>query len=152
MRIEKLEVTSVTVSLAEQPEIQSAQQFYNAEGYRGDPITIEDRVFLARNAHEIVGIGRLCNEHGFWCLRGMRIRLDYQRQGIGTIILGQIVASIGDAPCYCLPYTHLAMFYGQAGFQLKPFEDLPDYLQIRVQEYTRRNISVIGMARLPQSS
>lgn len=40
---------------------------------------------------------------------------------------------------YCIPYDHLENFYGLIGFKIINEEDVPAFLQERIQEYRKRN-------------
>jgi N-acetylglutamate synthase-like GNAT family acetyltransferase len=138
---------SFSLSIASIDEYSLAQHFLDVEGYRGDPISLDDEVLLARMNGIVIGIVRLSFEMGLLCLRGMRLQSEYRRQGIGTVMLNRLRIMILERPCYCLPYRHLDSFYAQIGFVV--VEHLPEPLAERLAAYRQRELDVIGMARYP---
>ena len=142
---------NVSVETARENELVEAQRFYDSRGYGGAAIETTDIVVLAKYEKGIVGIGRLCQEGGFICLRGMQVLPEFQRQGIGSLILQQLENEMGPNPCYCLPYEHLLNFYGQAGFK-HVAADLPTILDHRLAEYSDRGLTVVAMFRNSQGT
>ncbi|WP_222564189.1 GNAT family N-acetyltransferase [Novilysobacter antarcticus] len=142
---------NVSVNTAKENELVEAQRFYDSRGYGGAAIETTDIVVLAKHETEIVGIGRLCQEGSFLCLRGMQVRPEFQRQGLGSRILQQLTNAIGLNPCYCLPYQHLVTFYGQAGFK-HVSTGLPTILGHRLSEYSARGLDVVAMFRNSQET
>jgi GNAT superfamily N-acetyltransferase len=67
----------------------------------------------------------------------MRVEPDFQRQGIGSRLLGAVGAEL-RGPCYCIPYAHLTGFYGQIGFQVLEPRLAPDFLAERLATYRAR--------------
>ena len=55
----------------------------------------------------VIGAVRLAAEHGVTVLRGMRVRSDLRRRGIGGQLLGRLDEALGPATCYCIPYAWL---------------------------------------------
>jgi len=75
-------------------------------------------------------------------LRGMRVRADVRRRGIGTHLLAEVAATIGSQTCYCIPYRWLISFYAQAGFlQVRP-EEVPAFLARRHEKYMGDGLDV----------
>ena len=142
---------NVGVETAKENELVEAQRFYDSRGYGGAAIETTDIVVLAKHENEIVGIGRICQEDGFLCLRGMQVRPEFQRQGLGSRILQQLEHELGPNPCYCLPYEHLRTFYGQAGFK-QLATNLPLILDQRLAEYSARGLAVVAMFRNSQGT
>jgi N-acetylglutamate synthase-like GNAT family acetyltransferase len=136
----------ITIRGGSEADLAAANDFYQSceAAGRARP---GDRILFAKTASEIIGVVRLCPENGHLVLRGMRVRDDQQRRGLGRKILLAVEEWIGDAECFCLPYTHLERFYGTMGFELVPPKELPEHLQKRMADYSDRGLSVIGMKR-----
>lgn len=126
-----------------------AQDFYDACGYEGAAINKEDIVLLVKSGSRIVGVGRLCREHGVLTLRGMQIHTDFRQQGLGSRLLAALVQHMPHEPCYCLPYDHLGAFYAQGGFSVVQQAQLPDFLAQRLAEYLDFGRKVMAMRRMP---
>lgn len=121
---------------------------YAALGYRRT-IDPADTVWLAESAEDAVGIVRVSAEQGTLVLRGMRIAEHARRQRLGTRMLEAIAAWLGDRECYCVPYPHLARFYGHIGFVVLEPSAAPAFLAERVTEYRGAGQEVILMRRAP---
>ncbi|MBM3116882.1 GNAT family N-acetyltransferase [Jeongeupia naejangsanensis] len=135
-----------TIAFATAEELYKAQRFYDARGYGGDAIAATDRVLLARDGDEIVGVVRLSPLDDDWCLRGMQIHPAHQRSGLGTAML-HTLATMMDRSCYCLPYAHLEGFYGQIGFTRIEADTMPTALAERYAGYLMRGLNIVGMLR-----
>ena len=142
---------NVGVQTARENEFVEAQRFYDSRGYGGAAIEPTDIVVLAKRESEIVGIGRLCQEAGFVCLRGMQVSPEFQRQGLGSRILQQLESELGPNSCYCLPDEHLLAFYCQAGFK-QLTTNIPLILDQRLTEYANRGLAVVAMFRNSQGT
>jgi predicted N-acetyltransferase YhbS len=112
-------------------------EFYRRAGYAGQ-VQATDRVLVAIEADQWVGIVRLALEGGVTVLRGMRVLAAHQRRGIGQQLLWAACDALDGRPCYCLPYAHLTAFYGQAGFRELDPQDAPAFLAERLADYRRR--------------
>ena len=138
----------VTIREALPTDMSDVLGFYEAAGYRG-AVTERAVVVLARLEGEIAGLVRLEPEQGTLVLRGMQVRVDHQRHGIGMALLGAVASRLRDRSCYCVPYTHLRAFYGRIGFVEVQGKALPHFLSARAEEYRRRGLDVIVMGRGP---
>lgn len=136
----------VTLREAGAHDAERVRAFYVACGHSG-PLEPADRVLIAETGGQIVGAVRLCVEHGAQVLRTMRVRPDAQRRGIGRLLLGRFVTMLATAECFCLPYAHLAGFYGAIGFEPIGPEALPPHLVARLAGYRRERPNVIAMRR-----
>ncbi|WP_454261316.1 GNAT family N-acetyltransferase [Pseudoxanthomonas mexicana] len=143
-------MTDIDVAVAEKNELPAAQRFYESRGYGGAAVVPSDFVVRAKERDRIVGVGRLCQEHGLLWLRGMQVDPQFQRQGIGARILGRLDQEIGNRWCCCLPYDHLVNFYRQAGFE-PATESLPMALGERLDSYLSRGLKVVAMVRTVES-
>ena len=118
---------------AEPERFPEVQAFYATMDYT-NPIHADDRVVVARNDRRILGAVRLSYEERIQVLRGFMILPDYERRGIGTLMLHELAKQMGTRDCFCLPHKWLDGFYGQVGFQTIPPESLPPFLYKRWQE------------------
>ena len=144
-------VSDFQIRIARADEHGRILSLYVALGYRRT-INPADTVWLAENAEEAVGIVRVAAEHGTLVLRGMRIQEHARRQRLGTRMLEAIAEWLGDRECYCVPYPHLAGFYGQIGFVVLEPAAAPAFLVERVAEYRRSGQEVILMRRASGSN
>lgn len=130
----------------------SAIAFLKGEGYSRQ-IASDDQFFVAELAGEIVGVVRLAREEGLLVLRGMRIRSDVRRRGVGSSLLRCLVGAIPAGEfCYCIPYCWLTAFYGQAGFRELSSSEAPRFLAARCAQYAGEGIDVMIMRRDPQAA
>ncbi|WP_430390003.1 hypothetical protein [Dyella sp. 20L07] len=136
----------IRISPAAVADFHAAQRFYDACGYGGAAIQADDFVVLARHGNAIAGIGRLCNDAGFLCLRGMQVIATQRRYGIGSEILRLLSRQIDADTCYCLPYSHLVDFYARVGFELTR-NPMPEVLEQRLHGYLNRGLNVTAMVR-----
>lgn len=121
-------------------ELGWVERFYHANGYQ-PVIQLTDRLLLALQDGELCGALRLCEECGSLLLRGMRVAVPLQRQGIGTRLLRAAEELIGERACFCIAHRHLEFFYGQAGFRRIDARQAPQFLSDRCARY-RREVEV----------
>jgi pimeloyl-ACP methyl ester carboxylesterase/GNAT superfamily N-acetyltransferase len=150
------EVNAFLRSVIESPSIRESasgdrervRAFYVACGHRG-LLAAGDRVLVAEREGEIIGAVRFCVEEGVQVLRTMRVRTDAQRRGVGRALLQRFATLLEGGPCYCLPFAHLAGFYGEIGFREVAPEDLPPHLARRLAQYRaeRPRVDMIAMRR-----
>jgi predicted N-acetyltransferase YhbS len=136
-------VSVVTVQSGDQHRVAA---FYRRAGYGGG-VCADDITLVATTEEGIVGVVRLCNETGVIVLRGMQVDPAFQRQGIGRMLLLHSLRHLDKGVAYCLPYAHLAGFYGEAGFVPAPPAMLPPFLAERLAGYLRKGQGVIAMRR-----
>lgn len=123
--------------------------FYSAPGvnYSGTA-TANDVVLLAELGTKVIGCVRLCEEERHLILRGMNVHPEHQRHGIGTRMLLEVASLIAERTCWCVPYTHLEMFYSQkSGFRKIAPATSPAHLQSRLEQYRAEGKDVIVMVR-----
>lgn len=141
--------TSVTSTGPVQgPERDEAVAFLRREGYTSD-VSLADHVFVATVGGELAGVVRLSTEHGVLVLRGMRVRSDLQRKGIGSHLLTRLKDAIAGDLCYCIPFGWLLSFYGSIGFEEVAESSAPAFLAERLQRYRQKGLDVVIMRRLP---
>lgn len=138
--------SEMRISPASTDDLRAAQRFYDTCGYGGAAIQADDFVVLAWKQEAIIGIGRLCNDAGNLCLRGMQVQAEHRRIGVGSMVLNRLSAQIGAAACYCLPYSHLVTFYARVGFE-PVNETLPEVLDHRLRGYLQRGLDITAMLK-----
>ena len=135
------------VRIAQADEHEAVARFYQSEEGRSRATEPTDTIVLAEVDGAILGVVRLCEEHEFLVLRGMRVRTDSQRHGFGSRLLAVAAELIGGRCCYCLPFAHLTAFYARAGFVPVPEEQLPPFLRARSERYRRTGDDIAPMLR-----
>jgi GNAT superfamily N-acetyltransferase len=119
---------------------------YRKTGYSGT-VSPDDLVLVAVAQNQIIGAVRLCQEFGTTVLRGMYILKEFQRKGIGTLLLRASEKHLTKCTCYCIPYRHLETFYGQCAFKKIDVLKAPGGMAKRLEEYTSKGLDVILMQR-----
>lgn len=127
-------------------ELARLRAFYDEVGYGGG-VRDTDLAFTATTDGRIVGAVRLCEEAGVIVLRGMHVAPAWQRQGIGRALRAACIPWLDRGEAFCLPYDHLAGFYGEAGFTPAPLETLPRFLAERLEGYLSKGQRVLAMRR-----
>ena len=120
---------------------------YRECGYHGE-ISNADTVIVVEVGETVAAAVRLCQESGVIVLRGMQVLPRYQRQGFGSRLLSACVPYLNTGATYCLPYAHLAAFYGVIGFKAVRNEVIPQFLRDRQAGYQSSGIDTISMSRL----
>ena len=120
--------------------------FYREQGYHSGWSNAE-RAFIATNNDEIVGSVKVETYNGVFVLRGMYIAEEYQSKGLGTAFIKHIEPILNEAVSYCLPFSHLAEFYGQIGFQSINPDNLPMSLTKRYRGYEVQGYQIIALHR-----
>jgi N-acetylglutamate synthase-like GNAT family acetyltransferase len=118
-------------------DISRVVNFYAERRYAGE-IRPEDAVLLAERDGELVGVVRLAAEEGVVVLRGMQVHPKFQRQGIGETLLATVAQELDGRGCFCIPYAHLAGFYGGIGFHVIESTKAPTFLRLRLERYQNR--------------
>jgi N-acetylglutamate synthase-like GNAT family acetyltransferase len=122
--------------------------FLRREGY-AHSMEESDRLFVSELADEVVGAVRLCQEEGVLVLRGMRVRSDVRRRGVGTHLLRRVALAAQLEACYCIPYRWLIPFYAQVGFREVTAEQVPAFIASRNAKYVNDGLDVVMMYRPP---
>ena len=134
------------VRVASADEHPSIEQFYRREGYNRS-VAPSDIVVVAESGGHTLGVVKLSSEHGCLVLRGMRVREDSRRRGIGSSLLRSLIELIGGRACYCLPFAHLVEFYARAGFSLLSDDEVPPFLRERADHYRQMGDAIAPMLR-----
>ena len=119
---------------AHREEFERIAAFYRDNDYR-PTIAPADVIVVAENDGTLCGAVRICEEHNVLVLRGMRVREDLRRQGIGTRLLRAAEAVIGGREGFCIAHRYLDFFYGQIGFVEIEEGRTPPFLRERCAEY-----------------
>jgi predicted N-acetyltransferase YhbS len=134
------------VEIVQSGDLDRIAAFYRTAGYGGG-VSADDITLVATTEEGIVGVVRLCKEAGVIVVRGMQVDPAFQRQGIGRMLLRHSLRHLDKGVAYCLPYAHLAGFYGDAGFVPAAPAMLPPFLAERLAGYLRKGQGVIAMRR-----
>lgn len=119
-------------------QLQRVRDFYRLTGYNGG-LGPSDVVVGAARGDELIGAVRLANEQGTQVLRGMRIKPQLQRQGIGKQILEEVRLLLQGKECFAIAFAHLEDFYGRIGFRKIDEQQAPAFLRERIATYRQRN-------------
>jgi N-acetylglutamate synthase-like GNAT family acetyltransferase len=126
----------VTTRKTRPEEFERIVAFYRDHDYK-PAISPADVFVVAENEGALCGVARLNDEHGVLVLRGMRVRADMRRQGIGTRLLGAVQPVIGERESFCIPHCYLREFYGRIGFVEIEASQAPPFLRTRCAAYQR---------------
>lgn len=137
-----------TILQAKPQDLGEVKAFYSHCGYGGG-LKKEDLILIARSKSQLVGVVRLCPEQSALVLRGMQVITPFQRQGIGKQLLETCTQHLGNRICYCIPWTHLRLFYQRGGFEEVASAEVPNFLRKRFEEDLGRGMKVSIMHRLP---
>lgn len=127
-------------------QIAACNDFYKSVKYF-HPILKTDIVITATVNSKIIGIVRLACENNLLVLRGMQVSEDFQKKGVGSLLLKELVQHIGSQECYCLPYDWLEKFYEQIGFYKIDDNQLPIILRKRLRKYRFKYPKMFVMKR-----
>jgi N-acetylglutamate synthase-like GNAT family acetyltransferase len=141
-------MTAITSRPVTADEWEIVIAFLRSQGY-AHSVGNHDRFFLSEISGEIVGAVRLSPEEHVLVLRGMRIRPDVQRRGVGTHLLRRVALAAGLEACYCISYRWLIPFYAQVGFREVTVKQVPEFLAIRNARYVNDGLDVVMMYRPP---
>jgi predicted N-acetyltransferase YhbS len=136
----------VEVSIASVAEHAVLAAVYLQWGYEGG-IADDDLVYVAKRDRRPIGLVRRASIAGHLMLRGMQVAPECRRQGVGTQLLRAFVADLPATDCYCIPFSHLVAFYGQAGFRRVEEAAAPPSLRERLSHYRAEGHDVLLMRR-----
>jgi GNAT superfamily N-acetyltransferase len=136
----------IPIRMFDKEDLTAVLDFYSEMGYSGG-LNPSDRLVIAEEEGKIAGALRICEEHGHLLLRGMRVRRDLRRQGIGKRMLAMADTVIGHRTCYGLAYRHLLAFYGRIGFVSVDISQAPAFLQARWASYGERGVDTVLIKR-----
>lgn len=119
-------------------EIEPVREFYRLAGYKGG-VKLDDALIGASVEGDLVGVVRIATEHGIQVLRGMRVKPEFQRQGIGARMLREVRPLLRGRECFAIAYAHLENFYGRIGFRKIDEQVAPVFLRERIEAYRQQN-------------
>ena len=108
-------------------------------GYKGN-VEPGDIVVGVSRGEDLVGVVRIANEHGIRVLRGMRVKPEFQRQGVGGQMLERIRSLLEGMECFAIAYAQLEGFYGRIGFCKCDERKAPPFLRERIEKYRKENL------------
>ncbi|MBS1624165.1 MAG: GNAT family N-acetyltransferase [Bacteroidetes bacterium] len=124
-------------------DITEVKAFYEKTTYRNsNSIAYSDQIVLAEIGAEKVGILRICTEQGSTVLRGFNILPEYQRLGIGTLMLRRAVIELENLDCYLICKRQLNPFYEPFGFR-QCRSGVPDFLLERRSQYANPELNIL---------
>ncbi|HEY9585188.1 MAG TPA: GNAT family N-acetyltransferase [Candidatus Paceibacterota bacterium] len=128
----------IVLKTASAEDMEKVREFYVEQNY---PFGVDPgcTIVLAQTEHEIVGVVRVCTEHGVLVLRGMQIKPEFQRKGLGSKMLSELKGVLEGKECFAIPYAHLEGFYRQAGFKKIEDREAPKFLEERVACYREKH-------------
>lgn len=129
---------NLVIEKAKSDDLEKVREFYRSRNY-SQAISSECTIVVARIREEIIGVVRICSENGILVLRGMQIKPEFQRQSVGSRMLGEIRKILEDQDCFAIPYGHLEKFYGQIGFKKIDVQKVPDFLQKQIVKYREKH-------------
>jgi N-acetylglutamate synthase-like GNAT family acetyltransferase len=136
----------ISIRKADPSDFSSIKRLYQDWGYKGG-LGSEDQIFVATWQKQLIGVVRISSEHGHYVLRGMYVSSDFQRRGIGSLLLQKTNEWLQQKECFCVPFTSLRHFYAQIGFEEIEDAKAPDFLVERSQHYIKDGHDVTIMCR-----
>jgi GNAT superfamily N-acetyltransferase len=119
------------------------RNFYEKTTYKNIlSIRAEDEIVAAYENDEIVGLFRICVEKGTYVLRGFFVLKEYQRKGIGSMMMKVFENELSGRICYLICRKVLNGFYRKMGFEISD-EDIPDFLIKRKEGYNNRELNIL---------
>lgn len=119
-------------------DLQTIVDFYKSCDYEYRPKTGEIIITAVNEKGEISGVVRLSKKDEVLHLRGMQVKKNLQKTGVGTLLLHKIVQETKDDTCYLVGYPHLARFYGKIGFREISVSETPTNVQERYYHAQKR--------------
>ncbi|WP_281558387.1 GNAT family N-acetyltransferase [Thalassomonas sp. RHCl1] len=131
---------------ADKSYLTTLNEFYVAQGYHSD-WGDRERAFIATFDNKIVGAVKVESNQGVSILRGMYLDKAFQGNGLGTAFIKHIEPILNETVSYCMPFSHLADFYGKIGFKIVSPESYPPFLADRYKGYENQGYQIIAMCR-----
>jgi len=110
-----------------------------------------DEVYVLRLQGQIVAALRLSSkpeQHLF--LRSMCVHPEHRRKGLGAALLKALGPVLAAQPVYCFPFSHLEVFYENAGFKRQVPESVASFIHDPWASYCRQGRDIIIMTFGPK--
>jgi GNAT superfamily N-acetyltransferase len=120
--------------------------FYKSVGYHSDWSSTE-RAFCSLLNNEVIGSVKVESVHGVSILRGMYLAESIRNKGYGSKFIQFIEPVLNKSISFCMPFSHLELFYSQVGFKKIKMQQLPLFLQKRFAAYENDGYTIIAMQR-----
>lgn len=131
---------------ADTSHLADLNKFYIKQGYHSD-WSDSERAFITIHDNQIVGAVKVESNNGVSILRGMYLGKEFQGGGLGTAFIKHIEPILDETVSYCMPFSHLADFYGKIGFKIVSPESYPAFLADRYNDYESKGYQIIAMCR-----
>lgn len=141
-----------SIEALDPPRFPLAKQFYKQANYHSH-VGKGDEVYVLRdslNNKRIVAAVRLVKSDQYLILRSMVVLPNYQRQGLGSILLQGLEAFLGHRECWCYPFEWLDSFYSQINFKAYEIEAAPPHIANNLNRYRQQGRKLILMRRGPE--
>lgn len=134
-----VDVNACTFELISELRLPLVNRFYSHCNYRVK-CGRGERVYSFAYEGKIIAAARLIPQgSGHFLLRNLCVDPDLRRQGIANYFLRAILASLGDAHCYCYALPHLQKFYVDLAFQYFTPEQVPfDIAEMYIRHCSRK--------------
>ena len=127
-----------------QEQFPLVNRFYKANGHKGKARGNET-LYVMRETQDIIAAVRLCPKRDGWLLRSLWVAKSRRGEGIGTMLLHNVLATPEHHPCWCYPYDHLKAFYQAAGFQQQPADEAPEQIREPFEAYQAKGNHLLLM-------
>jgi len=136
----------MSMSLIRLPQEQYplVNRFYKANGHKGKARGNET-IYVIRDQQMIVAAVRLCPKQEGWLLRSLWVARERRGEGIGSILIKDVMARPEHTPCWCYPYDHLTAFYESAGFILLTVKEAPEDISGPFEAYQKKGNRILLM-------
>ena len=138
--------SNVVFKIISAEESSSAEELYSQWGYDWE-FNKKEKVLCSFFKGKAIGVVRICKEEQYHVLRGMFIREQYRRKGVGELMLLQAEPILNQSISYCIPNLYLIPFYSLISFNRIMPENAPDFLQKRLEVYLLKYPDLIIMKR-----
>ena len=124
-------------------DVHDVRSFYSETTYRNiNSVSERDEIVAAFLEGKMIGVFRLCQENGFCVLRGFNVLNEYQRKGIGSLMLLKLEEKMPDRECYLICKKQLNALYSKVGFVICEAKT-PDFLSERKLKYNNPELNIL---------
>ena len=135
---------NIVVKYFKSADVSVVKAFYENTTYRNaDSVKEEDEIVAAFDGDKMIGTFRLCEENGVCVLRGFNVLKEFQRKGIGSLMLMKFANELVDRECYLICRRELNVLYSKVGFKLCE-DNVPGFLSERKQKYNNEELNILS--------